>query len=60
MSDQDRELTCVDCAGKFYWSTSEQEFYSDRGFSEPKRCQNCKQAMKERCASAYIERLDKR
>jgi len=57
---QDRELTCVDCGGKFTWSADVQAFYKEKGFSEPKRCSNCKQAQKEKRASADTERLDKR
>ena len=60
MSDQDRELTCVDCEGKFAWTVFEQAFYDEKGFSEPKRCKNCRQAQKDKRASADTGRLDKR
>ncbi len=45
---QDKQLTCVDCGGTFLWSTKEQAFFRDRGYSEPGRCQMCRQAKKER------------
>ena len=44
---QDKELTCADCRGKFLWSAKDQEFFAERGFSEPKRCKDCRQAKKE-------------
>ena len=44
---QDKELTCADCGGKFLHSTKDQEFFAERGFSEPKLCKECRQAKKE-------------
>ena len=44
---QDKELTCADCRGKFLFSAKDQEFFAERGFSEPKRCKDCRQAKKE-------------
>lgn len=45
---QDRLLTCVDCGQDFQWKASEQEFFAQRGFHQPKRCKACKQVKKER------------
>ncbi len=56
MSEQDRDLTCTDCGGKFNWSADEQAFYNEKGFSEPKRCKNCRQAQKDRRAGADTEK----
>lgn len=44
---QDKELTCADCRGAFLWSAKDQEFFAEKGFSEPKRCKDCRQAKKE-------------
>jgi Probable zinc-ribbon domain len=44
---QDKELTCSDCRGKFLHSAKDQEFFAEKGFSEPKRCKPCRQAKKE-------------
>jgi hypothetical protein len=44
---QDKELICADCRGKFLWSAKDQEFFAEKGFSEPKRCKDCRQAKKE-------------
>ena len=38
----DKTLTCADCGQPFTFTADDQEFYSTRGFSEPKRCRNCR------------------
>ena len=38
----DRVLSCSDCSQEFTFTASEQEFYADRGFSEPRRCASCR------------------
>jgi CxxC-x17-CxxC domain-containing protein len=38
----DRTLTCVDCRQEFSFTASEQQFYADRQFSEPRRCASCR------------------
>jgi hypothetical protein len=43
---QDKELTCSDCRGKFLHSAKDQEFFAEKGFQEPKRCKDCRQAKK--------------
>ncbi len=49
---QDKQLTCVDCGGKFLWSADEQAFFAEKGFTnEPRRCKTCLKAKKERFAS---------
>ncbi|HWH36341.1 MAG TPA: zinc-ribbon domain containing protein [Candidatus Limnocylindrales bacterium] len=42
MLTSDRTLTCADCGQEFVFSASEQQFYADRGFSDPRRCNNCR------------------
>ncbi len=42
----DRTLTCRDCGAEFTFTAGEQEFYTERGFSEPQRCPTCRQARK--------------
>jgi hypothetical protein len=47
-SDQDQTLTCVDCGEEFAWSAGEQEFFHEKGFTNPpKRCKQCRQDRKE-------------
>lgn len=42
----DKTLTCRDCGQSFTFTAGEQAFYQERGFSEPQRCQACRQARK--------------
>ncbi len=41
---QDKTLECVECGQSFTFSSSDQEFHATRGYQEPKRCPNCRQA----------------
>lgn len=42
----DRILSCVDCSQEFAFTSSEQEFYAQRQFSEPRRCTSCRASRK--------------
>jgi CxxC-x17-CxxC domain-containing protein len=42
----DKVLTCADCGQEFSFTGSEQEFYAQRGFSEPRRCSSCRASRK--------------
>jgi CxxC-x17-CxxC domain-containing protein len=42
----DRTLTCADCGQEFAFSATEQAFYADRGFTDPRRCPSCRAARK--------------
>ena len=42
----DKNLTCVECAKQFTFTDKEQQFYTERGFQEPKRCSSCRAARK--------------
>jgi CxxC-x17-CxxC domain-containing protein len=47
MSYADKTLTCRDCGQTFTFTTSEQQFYADKGFqNEPSRCPECRSARK--------------
>lgn len=43
----DTTLTCRDCGQAFTFTSGEQEFYASRGFHEPSRCPDCRQARKQ-------------
>ena len=45
-STSDKTLTCSDCGQEFAFTSSEQQFYSDRGFSEPRGCPSCRASRK--------------
>ena len=42
----DKALTCADCSAEFVFTASQQEFYAERQFSEPRRCPSCRAARK--------------
>ena len=43
----DKVLGCKDCGKEFVFTTSEQEFYAEKGFTnEPGRCPECRSAKK--------------
>ena len=42
----DRAITCVDCGAEFEFTASEQQFYADRQFREPRRCPSCRAVRK--------------
>ena len=43
----DRTLTCRDCGQEFTFTAGEQDFYTQRGFSDPQRCPECRTARKQ-------------
>ena len=47
MSYADKTMTCRDCGMDFVFTSGEQEFYAQKGFTnEPTRCQSCRQTRK--------------
>jgi hypothetical protein len=42
----DKVITCADCGQSFTFSAGEQDFYQQKGMSEPKRCKECRAAKK--------------
>ena len=45
MSFSDRTLTCRDCGQAFIFTSGEQEFFAQKGFTnEPSRCPECRSA----------------
>lgn len=44
---EDKTIVCRDCQGEFTFTAGEQEFYTEKGFSEPTRCKPCRQARKQ-------------
>ncbi|MCI0345899.1 MAG: zinc-ribbon domain containing protein [Chloroflexi bacterium] len=42
----DKNLTCADCGNEFVFTASEQDFYAQRGFTEPRRCPSCRASRK--------------
>jgi CxxC-x17-CxxC domain-containing protein len=44
MPYQDITLDCVQCEKEFNFTAGEQEYFGERGFSEPKKCPDCRKA----------------
>ena len=42
----DKNLTCADCGQEYVFTASEQDFYAQRGFTEPRRCPSCRASRK--------------
>jgi CxxC-x17-CxxC domain-containing protein len=42
----DKTITCSDCNQSFTFTASEQDFYAERGFTEPRRCPSCRASRK--------------
>ncbi|MFP5502795.1 MAG: CxxC-x17-CxxC domain-containing protein [Candidatus Sericytochromatia bacterium] len=39
-------IVCADCATEFTFSSEEQAFFAEKGFSTPRRCKPCRAAAK--------------
>jgi len=39
---QEIMLQCADCSSEFAFTSEEQDFYQQKGFSQPKRCAACR------------------
>ena len=42
----DKTLTCSDCNMEFAFTEREQDFYAEKGFTEPRRCPSCRASRK--------------
>ncbi len=43
---QDIKIVCKDCGKEFTFTAGEQEFYNEKGFSNPVRCKECREKRK--------------
>ena len=39
---QDRSMVCVECGETFAFSADDQRYHLEKGYTEPKRCPNCR------------------
>ena len=44
MTYEDRTLTCAECGSEFTFGADDQQFHTERGYQDPKRCPSCRQA----------------
>ena len=49
----DKTLTCRDCGNTFTFTEGEQDFYTQKGYSEPGRCADCRAAKKAARGDGY-------
>src|ERR1700731_3018657 len=48
MSFVDRSLTCADCGTTFTFTSGEQEFHAQKGFTnDPRRCPECRSSRRQ-------------
>lgn len=43
----DITLKCKDCGNDFVFTEGEQQFYKEKGFTNPTRCPECRKARKQ-------------
>ena len=43
----DVTLKCKDCGNDFVFTEGEQQFYKEKGFTNPTRCPECRKARKQ-------------
>lgn len=53
---EDKKLTCAECGAEFIFTSGEQEFYTEKGFQEPRKCKTCRDAAKASKRSSYNDR----
>ncbi len=51
----DKTLICRDCGNTFTFTEGEQDFYSQRGYSDPVRCPDCRAAKKAMRSGDYSD-----
>jgi CxxC-x17-CxxC domain-containing protein len=44
---EDQQLMCSDCGQAFTFTSDDQNFFREHGYSTPKRCKPCRQAKKQ-------------
>ena len=52
---EDKKIVCQDCGKEFDFTVRDQEFYKENGFSEPKRCKDCREKRKQERAGKNSE-----
>jgi CxxC-x17-CxxC domain-containing protein len=50
-----KTLNCVDCGKDFEFTAEEQQFFADKGFGEPKRCKECRNAKKQQKRASFTK-----
>lgn len=45
---EDKEVVCKECGYSFVITAKEQEWYKEKGFTEPKRCKDCRRLRRQK------------
>lgn len=43
---EDKKIKCIDCHKDFIFTAGEQQFFEEKGYSEPIRCKDCRSKRK--------------
>ncbi|MDO8726067.1 MAG: zinc-ribbon domain containing protein [Candidatus Methanoperedens sp.] len=43
---KDKNIKCIDCHKDFIFTASEHQFYEEKGYDAPKRCNDCRSKRK--------------
>jgi len=43
----DKQIQCQDCGKDFTFTQNDQEFYQEKGYTQPKRCKACREKRKQ-------------
>jgi CxxC-x17-CxxC domain-containing protein len=46
-------MTCVQCGNEFTFSADDQQYHSDRGYQDPKRCPTCRAERRSQSGGGY-------
>jgi len=47
----DKQIECLDCGQSFVFTEGEQEFFTEKGYTPPKRCPGCRAKKRARLES---------
>lgn len=45
---QDKTIKCKECGYEFVLTVDDQKWYEEKGFTEPKRCKQCRRLRREK------------
>lgn len=45
---EDKKIICKECGYEFTLTINDQEWYKEKGFTEPKRCKDCRRLRREK------------
>ncbi|MEE8363629.1 MAG: CxxC-x17-CxxC domain-containing protein [Dehalococcoidia bacterium] len=49
---QDKTLDCAECGEQFVFSADDQQYHSERGYTDPKRCPACRRSRRSQLGSS--------